>query len=51
MKTEDINYYIGLPEKYRDSAVDLYDDAFGQKFSVAIPSKEKILFLKKVFSS
>ena len=47
MKTEDINYHIGLPEKYRDSAVNLYDEAFGQKFAVAIPSKEKrILFLK-----
>ncbi|PFG10768.1 MULTISPECIES: GNAT family N-acetyltransferase [unclassified Marinobacter] len=47
MKTEDINYHIGLPEKYRDSAVDLYDEAFGQKFAVAIPSKKKrILFLK-----
>ncbi|MFQ3171553.1 MAG: ribosomal protein S18 acetylase RimI-like enzyme [Oleispira sp.] len=50
MKTEDINYHIGLPEKYRDSAVDLYDEAFGQKFSVAVPSKEKrILLLKKCF--
>lgn len=50
MNTDDINYHVGLPEKYRDSAVDLYDEAFGQKFAVAIPSKEKrILFLKKCF--
>jgi GNAT superfamily N-acetyltransferase len=51
MKTEDINYHIGLPEKYRDSAVDLYDEVFGQKFAVAIPSKEeRLLFLKKCLS-
>ena len=50
MNTEDISYRVGLPEKYRNSAVDLYDEAFGQKFAVAIPSKEKrILFLKKCF--
>ena len=50
MNTEDISYRVGLPEKYRNSAVDLYEEAFGQKFAVAIPSKEKrILFLKKCF--
>jgi ribosomal protein S18 acetylase RimI-like enzyme len=48
MNTEDIGYQIGLPEKHRNSAVDLYEEAFGQKFAVAIPSKKKrILFLKK----
>ncbi|MFT6976182.1 MAG: ribosomal protein S18 acetylase RimI-like enzyme [Bermanella sp.] len=50
MKIDNIKYSLGLPEKYRDSAVDLYDEAFGQKFSIAIPSREKrILFLKKCF--
>jgi ribosomal protein S18 acetylase RimI-like enzyme len=50
MNTDDINYYIGLPERYRDSAVDLYDEAFGQKFAVAIPSRGKrIIFLRKCF--
>ena len=50
MNTEHINYHVGLSERYRDSAVVLYEEAFGQKFSVAIPSKEKrILFLKKCF--
>jgi hypothetical protein len=29
MKTEDINFHIGLPEKYINSAVDLYGEAFG----------------------
>jgi ribosomal protein S18 acetylase RimI-like enzyme len=48
MNTEDIGYQIGLPEKHRNSAVDLYEEAFGQKFAVAIPSKKKrILFLTK----
>ena len=50
MKTEDIDYYLGLPEKYRDSAVDLYDEAFAQKLAVAIPCREKrIIFFKKCF--
>ena len=50
MNTEDITYQVGLPEEYRKAAVDLYEEAFGQKFAVAIPSKEKrILFLKKCF--
>jgi GNAT superfamily N-acetyltransferase len=50
MNIKDINYQVGLPEEYRDSAVDLYEEAFGQKFSLAIPSKEKrITFLKKCF--
>jgi len=50
MDTEDMSYHVGLPEEYRESAVDLYEEAFGQKFAVAIPSKEKrILFLKKSF--
>ncbi len=30
----------GIPEAMRPSAVSLYDDAFGQKFAVAIPSGE-----------
>ncbi|GAC28973.1 GNAT family N-acetyltransferase [Brumicola pallidula] len=51
MNTDDINYYLGLPERYRDCAVDLYDEAFGQKFAVAIPSREKrIIFLRKCFT-
>ncbi|MFT6154768.1 MAG: transcription initiation factor TFIIIB Brf1 subunit/transcription initiation factor TFIIB, partial [Bermanella sp.] len=29
MKIDNIKYSLGLPEKYRDSAVDLYDEAFG----------------------
>ena len=50
MNIEDVTYQVGLPEKYRESTVDLYEEAFGQKFAVAIPSKAKrILFLKKCF--
>jgi len=50
MKAEDISYLVGLPEKHRTAAVDLYEEAFGQKFSVAIPDKEKRRqFLKKCF--
>lgn len=50
MKTDNINYHLGLPEEYRDAAVDLYDEAFGQKFAIAIPSREKrIIFLRKCF--
>ena len=47
MNSEEISYHVGIAEKYRDAVVDLYDDAFGQKFSVAISSKEDRLRLLK----
>jgi hypothetical protein len=49
MKTEDINYHIGLPEKYRDSAVDLYDEAFGQKFLWQYLLMKKNSLITKMF--
>lgn len=51
MKIAEIKYHVGIAEKYRESAVDLYEEAFGKKFAVAIPSKEKrIIFLNKCFT-
>lgn len=34
-----IDYQLGLPERFRASAVALYDEAFGKKFAVAVRSK------------
>ncbi len=31
----------GIPEQYREQAAELYDEAFGQKFSAAIASRER----------
>jgi len=36
MAKDQISYSIGTPEKFRQAAVDLYDEAFGFKFSLAI---------------
>jgi len=41
----EVIYQIGLPEEYRSSAAQLYDDAFGAKFSVAIRDEEKRISL------
>ncbi len=50
MIENEIKYQIGLPEQYRASAVSLYDEAFGKKFSVAVPSKkERLLLLSRCF--
>lgn len=39
-RAEEIELVEGIPEAMRDQAVALYDDAFGGKFSAAIPSSE-----------
>lgn len=50
MNENEIIYQIGLPEQLRSSAVSLYDEAFGEKFSVAVRSdKNRQLLLKKCF--
>jgi ribosomal protein S18 acetylase RimI-like enzyme len=41
MKNSDIVLQKGLPERFLSSAADLYNDAFGPKFSVAIPDEQK----------
>ena len=43
-----ITYQIGIPEEFRSTAVDLYDEAFGAKLALAIASTEerKELFVK-----
>ncbi len=43
--SEKIHYQLGIPETLRDEAVQLYDEAFGPKFAVAIKNKEKRLKL------
>lgn len=40
MSADHISYQTGIPEKYRLAAVDLYDEAFGEKFSVAVRNTE-----------
>lgn len=45
MNTIQVSYQIGIPEQYRDTAVELYDEAFGKKISVAVKDKRKRLKL------
>lgn len=45
MSESNIIYQIGLPAKFRSSAVRLYDEAFGKKFSVAVRSDKNRLHL------
>lgn len=40
MSADQISYQLGIPEKFRSGAADLYDEAFGNKFSLAVKSKE-----------
>lgn len=42
---EEIYYQFGIPESLRDDAAKLYDEAFGEKFLVAIRDREKRLQL------
>lgn len=48
MNADQISYQTGIPEKYRLAAVDLYDEAFGEKLSLAVRNREnrKQLFTK-----
>ena len=39
--TEEVHYQFGIPEPLRHDAAQLYDQAFGAKFSVVIRDKEK----------
>lgn len=43
MQTDEIIFQKGFSEHYRSSVAALYDEAFGQKFSVAVSSDEKRL--------
>jgi ribosomal protein S18 acetylase RimI-like enzyme len=45
MDANELIFQRGLPECYRSSAASLYDEAFGQKFSVAVRSDQKRLSL------
>ena len=45
LKDNEITYQLGIPEHLRMAAVELYDQAFGQKFSVAVGNKEQRLAL------
>ncbi len=47
MKKNEIRFTVGIPEDHRDAAVQLYEDAFGAKFSVAIKERKKRLALLK----
>ncbi len=39
--TSQIRYQSGLPEAHYDAAARLYDDAFGAKFALAVPDRER----------
>jgi ribosomal protein S18 acetylase RimI-like enzyme len=45
MNVNYISYQIGIPEQYRETAVELYEEAFGKKLGVAIKDKGKRLNL------
>ena len=45
MSANQVYYQVGIPEQYRDIAVELYDEAFGKKISVAIKDKRNRLNL------
>jgi hypothetical protein len=45
MSVNHISYQIGIPEQYREAAVELYEEAFGKKLGVAIIGKGKRLNL------
>ncbi len=40
-----ISYAHGVPERFRHAAAVLYDNAFGAKFAVAVPARERRLRL------
>ena len=39
MPVSGIEFVRGIPEELRQDAANLYDEAFGAKFAVAVPSK------------
>jgi ribosomal protein S18 acetylase RimI-like enzyme len=41
MDRSNIEFIVGIPEKFRHDAALLYDSAFGAKFGVAVRSKER----------
>lgn len=43
MSINQIVYQVGIPEQYRETAAELYEEAFGKKLGVAIKDKEKRL--------
>ncbi|MHC4457099.1 MAG: hypothetical protein ACYS0I_08400 [Planctomycetota bacterium] len=43
--TDEIQYQFGIPESLRNDAAQLYDEAFGAKFSVAVRNQRKRLLL------
>lgn len=46
MKPEAVTYQVGIPDEHRSVAVDLFDEAFGEKLALAVPNMEnrKALF-------
>ncbi len=45
MMIDTIKYQLGIPESMRNEAAQLYDQAFGAKFSIAVRNKDKRLRL------
>ena len=45
MSSNEIIYKVGIPEEFRSTAVNLYDEAFGKKISVAVKDKKNRLQL------
>jgi ribosomal protein S18 acetylase RimI-like enzyme len=45
METDRVIYQVGIPESFREAVVELYDEAFAEKISLAIPDDEKRFLL------
>lgn len=41
MKLEAVTYQVGIPSEHRSIAVDLFDEAFGEKLALAVPNMDK----------
>ena len=41
MKPDAVTYQVGIPDEHRSVAVDLFDEAFGEKLALAVPNREK----------
>ncbi len=41
VKPEAITYQVGIPDEHRSVAVDLFDQAFGEKLALAVPNMDR----------
>lgn len=43
MNSDHVRFQVGIPETFRSDAVNLFEEAFGEKISVAIPDRSRRL--------